>query len=116
MNIIEYQRRTLDTAVYPGAGEHGFQEINYLVHGLTSEAGEVSGKLKKIIRGDVVPPEAFLAEIGDVLWYLARICDNVGVDLEQVAEYNYNKLQERAKQKVIRGSGDNNEDRIIKAD
>jgi len=107
MNIIEYQNKTIETAVYPGAGEHGFQEINYLVHGLTSEAGEVSGKLKKIIRGDSIPPEAFIAEVGDVLWYLARICDNLGVNLEQVAAYNYQKLQERATAKTIQGDGDN---------
>jgi len=115
MNIVEYQKRTLETAVYPGAGKHGFEEINYLVHGLTSEAGEVAGKLKKIIRGDKVPPEAFLAELGDVLWYLARIADNVGVTLEQVAEYNFQKLQERAKLNVLKGSGDDNQDRIIKS-
>lgn len=51
MNLNDYQLFTRTTAVYPGANEHGFQEMNYLVLGLASEAGEVAGKLKKVIRG-----------------------------------------------------------------
>jgi len=112
MNLIKYQEWTLSTAVYPGAGEHGFNEVNYLVHGLTSEAGEVSGKLKKIIRGDKLPPEVFISELSDVLWYLTRICDNVGINLEQLADYNMHKLEERKELGTIKGSGDNNETRI----
>jgi len=53
----------------------------------------------------------FLAEVGDVLWYLARIADNLQVDLEQVAEYNYNKLVERKKLNLLKGSGDTNKER-----
>lgn len=116
MNINEYQKFTLETAVYPGAGEHGFNEILYLTLGIASEAGEVAGKLKKVIRGDKLDPEAYVSELSDVLWYLARICDNLNISMEQLAEYNYNKLMERKKLGVLKGSGDTNESRITKAD
>lgn len=116
MNINDYQKWTLSTAVYPGAGEHGFNEICYLVLGLTSEAGEVAGKLKKIIRGDTVKPEVFLSECGDVLWYLARICDNLGITVEQLAEYNVSKLMERKATGTIKGSGETVESRTVTPD
>lgn len=109
MNINEYQKWTLSTAIYPQAGEHTFQEVNYLTLGLSSEAGEVAGKLKKIIRGDNVPPEAFISEVSDVLWYLARICDNIGITLEELALFSYNKLEERKKTNTIKGDGDTRE-------
>jgi len=106
MNINEYQKWTLSTAVYPGAGEHGFQEVVYLTLGLVSEAGEAAGKVKKIIRGDKVDPESFVSEVGDVLWYLARICDNLGITLEELALYNMTKLESRKAAGTIKGSGE----------
>lgn len=106
MDINKYQEWTLSTAVYPGAGEHSFQEVVYLTLGLASEAGEVAGKLKKIVRGDKVDPEAFVSEVGDCLWYVARLCDNMGITMEQLAEYNMQKLEERKQAGAIKGSGD----------
>lgn len=111
MDLKQYQDWTLSVSVYPGAGEHGFEEANYLVLGLASEAGEVAGKLKKIIRGDNVHPESFLSEVSDVLWYLTRICDNVGITLEQLADYNYAKLEARKATDTIKGSGETIESR-----
>ena len=109
MNLNEYQVWTRTTAVYPGAMEQGFQEINYLTLGLASEAGEVAGKLKKVIRGDEVKPEAFLSEVSDVLWYLTRICDNIGITVENLAEYNVSKLEKRKENNTIKGDGNNRE-------
>lgn len=106
MNINEYQNWTLTTAQYQGAGTHSFEEIVYLTLGLASEAGEVAGKLKKIIRGDRVEPEAFVSEVGDVLWYLVRICDNLNITLEQLADLNAAKLQQRVADNTIKGDGD----------
>jgi NTP pyrophosphatase (non-canonical NTP hydrolase) len=110
MNINEYQDWTITTAVYPGAGQGGFREINYLTLGLASEAGEVAGKLKKIIRGDQVAPEDFISEVSDVLWYLTRICSNLSITVEQLADYNVAKLTKRLETNTIQGSGDHRED------
>jgi len=113
MDVKQYQEWTRTTAIYPGAGEHGFNEALYLTLGLTSESGEVAGKVKKIIRGDQVDPESLVSEMSDVLWYLARLCDNLGFTVEDLADYNYQKLEKRKEMGVIKGDGDTNESRII---
>lgn len=113
MQIKQYQDWTINTAVYPGAGSGNFGEALYLVLGLASEAGEVAGKLKKIVRGDEVTPEAFVSELSDVLWYLARICSHAGITLEDLAEFNYAKLTKRQETDTIQGDGDTRENLII---
>jgi NTP pyrophosphatase (non-canonical NTP hydrolase) len=76
------------------------------------ESGEVQGKIKKIIRdsGGVITSEAtneIKKELGDVLWYIASMCDNLGITLKDVATGNIEKLQDRNKRNVLEGSGDN---------
>ena len=113
MNINDYQKWTLTTAVYPEAGLKSFNETLYLVLGLASEAGEVAGKLKKIVRGDNIDPESYVSELSDVLWYLARCCDGVGITLEQLAQYNYEKLEARKEKGTIQGEDQKDGSRII---
>ena len=60
MNLNDYNKWTDTTAIYPDAGKKTFNETLYLILGLSSEAGEVAGKLKKIVRGDNIDPETNL--------------------------------------------------------
>lgn len=106
MDLKEYQEKVKEFAVYPGANSGSFPEMNYLVLGLTSEAGEVAGKLKKLVRDGTLDEQAYLHEVGDVLWYLSMICNCIGVSIEEVAEMNYLKLSERKRSGTIKGSGD----------
>ena len=76
------------------------------------EVGEVQGKIKKIIRdnGGIITPEAteeIKKELGDTLWYIASMCENLGITLEDVAKANIDKLHDRQKRGVLGGSGDN---------
>ena len=76
------------------------------------EAGEVQGKIKKIIRdnGGIITPEAteeIKKELGDVLWYVASMCDNLGLRMEDVAGANIEKLHGRHERGTLEGSGDN---------
>jgi NTP pyrophosphatase (non-canonical NTP hydrolase) len=76
-----------------------------------NEAGEVAGKIKKIFRDkDGVISEddrqALKSELGDVLWYLAQICTELGLTLDEVAEANLEKLFSRLDRNRIRGDGD----------
>lgn len=113
MDIKEYQIWTNTTAIYPGHGERGFNEALYLTLGLSSESGEVAGKVKKIIRGDTVDPESLVSEMSDVLWYLTRMCDNLGFNLEDLADYSYKKLESRKTAGTIQGEDQKDGSRII---
>ena len=103
-----YQQATAQTAKYPPN-----QALEYLSLGIASEAGEVAGKMKKWIRdGDSKMTreewvQAMSSEIGDVLWYAARLADELGLSLSQIAEDNMDKLLDRKARGVIGGSGDN---------
>lgn len=106
-----YQTVTAATAVYPGAVTGDISAVNYLTLGLTGEAGEIANKVKKISRDNngVITDDhrsAILAETGDVLWYLARLIDELGGDFASVAQGNIDKLLDRKERGVIAGSGD----------
>ena len=107
MRFSEYQRRSRETAVYPGLGEN----LVYPALGLCGEAGETAEKVKKAIRDDggsltEERREAIAAELGDVLWYVAQLATEAGLDLEELAKANLEKLASRQRRSVLHGSGD----------
>lgn len=86
--------------------------INYLTLGLVDEAGEVAGKVKRIIREDggklTEERAAEIAdELGDVAWYLSQLARVIGYDLSTITNNNLRKLQSRQERGVIAGQGDN---------
>lgn len=108
MTFNEYQKRALETAIYPAKG----QNFSYPALGLVGEAGEVAEKIKKIIRdkdGILSEVDKFeiTKELGDVLWYIAILAEEMGFDLEEVAKMNLEKLASRKERGVLGGSGDN---------
>jgi NTP pyrophosphatase (non-canonical NTP hydrolase) len=75
--------------------------------GLLSEAGEVAGKIKKkLMTGSNVNPEDLMKELGDVLWYVNACAREIGVSLEDIAQYNTYKLHKRKKEGKLVGDGD----------
>jgi len=120
MTLDDYQKKTAETAIYLNKAkalkptpEQMFKmiELGYLGNGL-GEAGEIQGKLKKIIRDkggnfDSTDAKEIEKEIGDVLWYLARLCDVLGISLQSAMEGNIEKLFSRKERGVLEGNGDN---------
>lgn len=107
MNMSDYQNQATKTAIYDDA-----DVIIYPALGLISEAGEVAGKIKKVLRDnnghfDPEKREAIADEVGDVLWYLASLCTDLGIGMDVVAQRNLDKLNSRMARGVIQGSGDN---------
>ncbi len=85
--------------------------IVYPTMGMVNEAGEVAGKVKKIFRdhgGEITEADrqALKKELGDVLWYLAQICTELDLSLQEVAEANLIKLFSRLERGQIKGDGD----------
>jgi NTP pyrophosphatase (non-canonical NTP hydrolase) len=107
MELSEYQRRSRATAVYPDAGSN----LTYPALGLCGEAGEAAEKVKKAIRddgGELTPERraALAAELGDVLWYVAQLATEAGLDLDALAHENLEKLLSRRDRNALQGSGD----------
>jgi NTP pyrophosphatase (non-canonical NTP hydrolase) len=108
MTFDEYQTKSRKTAGYPAIGH----PVIYPTLGLVNEAGEVAGKIKKVFRdkegeiGDETR-QALKAELGDVLWYVAQVCTELGLSLDEVAGYNIEKLYSRLERGTLRGDGDN---------
>lgn len=111
LTFNRYQTLTGRTAVYPGAGTGSAEALAYAGLGL-GEAGEVQGKIKKVLRDNdgALTPEsrkAIADELGDVLWYIARIAIEIDTSLERIAQANLGKLSDREMRGVLGGSGDN---------
>lgn len=106
-DIDEYAHETERTAIYPEVGTGSERELSYLAMGLASEAGEVAGKVKKLIRDGKLDREALSKELGDVFWYLVRLSKALGKEPSHVLTDNILKLKERMERGVIGGSGDN---------
>ena len=107
MDFQHYQERCRATARYPDAGANPI----YPTLGLCGEAGEVADKVKKVLRdrqgnfsSEVIAD--LQLELGDVLWYVAQLATELGLELEQIAQANLDKLASRAARNVIGGSGD----------
>lgn len=49
---------------------------------------------------------AMSKELGDVLWYVAQLATELGLDLDRIAEENLDKLLSRQRRGVLSGSGD----------
>lgn len=111
LSFSEYQLQSGDTAIYPGAGEAGMDALTYTALGLGNEAGEVQGKLKKVMRDadGVITDEhrkALADELGDVLWYASQLASELGYSLEGIARMNLSKLRSRKERNTLSGSGD----------
>jgi NTP pyrophosphatase (non-canonical NTP hydrolase) len=106
MELADYQRLSRRTAEYPREAW-----LTYPALGLAGEAGEVAEHAKKAIRDDggEVSEErraAMAKELGDVLWYVSQLTSELGLELEEVAQGNLDKLLSRQRRGVLSGSGD----------
>ena len=106
MDFNSYQQAARRTALYADA-----YRLTYPALGLASEAGEVAGKIKKVLRdqdGRLEPPqiEAIRDELGDVLWYVAALASDLGLSLQDIASGNIEKLLSRAARGKLQGEGD----------
>lgn len=102
LSLNDYQKAARRTAVY--------QDPEYPFLALAEEAGELIGKLARVKRGDYTKVTFYSYaphELGDILWDVANAASELGMTLEQIAELNLDKLQKRALNNVLHGSGDN---------
>ena len=120
MKFNDYQKEAHRTSDYPltwvddplsEMGER-MADFIYPALGLCGEAGEVAEKIKKVIRNkrgkiDDKDVQEIKKELGDTLWYLSEVASSLGLELEDVAISNLEKLADRHQRGVIKSSGDN---------
>lgn len=86
MRFIDYQSNAASTCVSQCfCGE-------YLRPGLLNEAGEISGQIKRVARGDITIDEArplIAKELGDALWYSSMWALLKGVNTDGVNLGNF---------------------------
>lgn len=131
MELNEYQKAAMSTRL-PSS-----DNFSYMMFGLVEEVGELAGKISKGIRKGIssigldsevanqVSPDEVKAndiyfldaaenqrdtikkELGDVMWMVAGITDELGWSLEEICRENLRKLADRKERGVIDGDGDN---------
>lgn len=123
MKMKEYQERAMSTRT------ESSDNFTYMFAGLVAEVGEIADKVAKAKRKDILTirndelsgysadedkkVKAIGAgydiayELGDVLWFVAGLADNLGYSLEEIAQMNLDKLADRKKRGVIVGDDDN---------
>ena len=102
MHLNDYQMHARQTAIYDPAFK-----INYPLLGLVGEVGEFANKYKKVLRdGKPFARDDMVSELGDILWYLAVLCNDCDITFDEVGKKNIAKLKDRQARNVLGGSGD----------
>lgn len=99
MNSTEYIQLALRTEAkqYPFEGINGVSpRVEHGVDGLVTEAAEMMDAMKKAkFYGKQLDRVNLMEEMGDCLWYMAILCDELGVTFEELWERNIAKLRVR---------------------
>lgn len=102
MNLNDYQSQAMSFR-QPSADEA------YAVLNLAGEVGEFMSHAAKALR-DGEPEDltrTLIKELGDILWCITAIADDLGSSLDDVASTNIGKLSSRKDRGTLQGSGDN---------
>jgi NTP pyrophosphatase (non-canonical NTP hydrolase) len=79
----------------------------YALLGLVGELGELYSLIAKGIRDNTeIDIDKLNKELGDVLWFIAIVATDMGLELNEVAEANVAKLKSRMERNTLHGSGD----------
>lgn len=92
MNFNEYQKAALRTA----KEMDNCKQLMNAALGICGEGGEVADMVKKsAFQGHSMNVTHVAKELGDVLWYIAIGAHAIGIDLEEIARMNVDKLKKR---------------------
>lgn len=112
MELKEYAEKALEVKLYGGDEITPlFSNLIHLCLGLGGECGELFEKIKKQIRDKQCnlsekDRDLIIKELGDIHWYWSAICDELRIDPDKVLEINLEKVSDRIKRDVLKGSGD----------
>lgn len=94
MDFTSYQQKAMRSASVSKAGD--LATLQNAALGLAGEAGEFADVIKKVsFQGHQLDQNHLAEEIGDVLWYCALAATGLGIDLNDIAQNNIEKLIKR---------------------
>lgn len=93
---IELAKKT-ETQKYAFKSVNGVTaRIEHAIMGLVTESGELMDVVKKTkVHGKKFDKVNVIEEMGDLFWYLAILCDALGISFEKVWDINIKKLKTR---------------------
>jgi NTP pyrophosphatase (non-canonical NTP hydrolase) len=108
--FLDRERRTIFVDNTEPTQTEKFLRIAYLAGKLNGEAGEVAEEIFKAFRDDLgeftdVRFDAIMKELGDVMWYISQLCNELDLELADVLALNITKLQARKSTGNLQGSG-----------
>lgn len=65
---------------------------NHALHGLVGEIGELHSLYQKVYQGHAFDKQHAMSEVSDMLWFIAEYCTAMGWNLDDVMQYNIDKL------------------------
>lgn len=95
MRLSEYQRFAQETDRAAGSDERA---MLVPLLGLAGEVGSLLTEYKKLLRDGHAHRrfrDQVAEDLGDLLWYVANAASKFGLDLEQIAESNLEKVRDR---------------------
>ncbi len=92
MELNEYQKLCAKTAK---KFKRKDDAINCWALGVSGEAGDMAGCIKKTLFHGNNQKAGTRENVGDVMWYLAMICNYYGWNLEDILNENVEKLKAR---------------------
>ena len=93
MNLKDYQEFAA-LGILPATLER--EPIIGFALGLAGETGEVVDDIKKqYFHGRNIDVQHTLEELGDVMWYVVNIANQMGASLEEILDANAEKLRKR---------------------
>jgi len=110
MNYVEEALRSENKDFQSLIGRVDVRSIRLLhgAMGLDTESGEIMDSMKRhIIYGSDLNVVNIREELGDIMWYVALICDELGLTIEQICEDNIAKLRKRYPDKFSRELAEN---------
>lgn len=90
----DYQERARSLAMYP-LPEDEMKRLLTLCNAMTAEMGEFCHLIVNLGREEWIGQDDVAGELGDVLWHLAALCSEFGIQLSVVARENIKKLESR---------------------
>jgi NTP pyrophosphatase (non-canonical NTP hydrolase) len=110
MNYVEEALRSENKDFQSLIGRVDVRSIRLLhgAMGLDTESGEIMDSMKRhIIYDSDLNVVNIREELGDIMWYVALICDELGLTIEQICEDNIAKLRKRYPDKFSRELAEN---------